>query len=446
MACKEEEQNHTAVESDEDDDEAEVLGEMNNVQLGFAEVVSPATIFPFNDGNWHDWDGGKIGGKPLWLNKRDIPSSGSIVCGVCSLPMNFLLQIYCPLDDIAQAFHRALYVFCCKKKDCIAEHSPSSRSICTLRSQLPRENSVYPYDSQDKLHPLDQSDFAETCALCGCAGISRCGACKAVSYCSKDHQKLHWKQHKNVCAVAAHDAKVKVTPPMEEYIFPEYALEVEPEDIQVASTDENQAEIDAIMQQDNVWPDAMYVEGSTDEIDEEELDGPSDAEITQKNYCEALGNSAPDRVYSKFLHRIQLGGGNQVLRYSRWTGEPLLVSGRSTTIGEADIPHCEYCGAERRFEFQVLPQLLHYLQVDRSTNLLTAPIDDGINSSGIETDNTLADTVFSNSSGKDIDWGSIDVFTCTASCSGDGCSSYLTEFSLRQPPPDILSGPHVLGR
>ena len=30
---------------------------------------------------------------------------------------------------------------------------------------------------------------------------------------------------------------------------------------------------------------------------------------------------------------------------------------------ESDIPKCESCGSERRFEFQVLPQLLNHLKV-----------------------------------------------------------------------------------
>ena len=135
-----------------------------------------------------------------------------------------------------------------------------------------------------------------------------------------------------------------------------------------------------------------------------------------------------------------------MLRYSRWTGDPLLVNSHLSDVREVGIPNCEYCGAIRRFEFQILPQLLHYLQVDHSTNLLAAPIGDTANTSDVRMERATGDTVFSNSSGKDIDWGSIDVYTCTASCSGVGCGSYVEEFSWRQPPPDALCGPHVLGR
>jgi hypothetical protein len=39
------------------------------------------------------------------------------------------------------------------------------------------------------------------CPLCDkTTNLLTCGKCKAVSYCSKEHQKMHWKQHKKVCS------------------------------------------------------------------------------------------------------------------------------------------------------------------------------------------------------------------------------------------------------
>lgn len=37
------------------------------------------------------------------------------------------------------------------------------------------------------------------CALCGIAANSKCAACSLVMYCSKEHQKAHWKKHKHEC-------------------------------------------------------------------------------------------------------------------------------------------------------------------------------------------------------------------------------------------------------
>lgn len=37
------------------------------------------------------------------------------------------------------------------------------------------------------------------CAICGVAASNKCAACSLVVYCSKEHQKAHWKKHKNEC-------------------------------------------------------------------------------------------------------------------------------------------------------------------------------------------------------------------------------------------------------
>lgn len=37
------------------------------------------------------------------------------------------------------------------------------------------------------------------CAICGITASNKCAACSLVVYCSKEHQKAHWKKHKNEC-------------------------------------------------------------------------------------------------------------------------------------------------------------------------------------------------------------------------------------------------------
>ena len=39
-----------------------------------------------------------------------------------------------------------------------------------------------------------------SCPLCGKAGLKVCSGCSRVGYCSKEHQREHWPEHKRVCA------------------------------------------------------------------------------------------------------------------------------------------------------------------------------------------------------------------------------------------------------
>lgn len=40
---------------------------------------------------------------------------------------------------------------------------------------------------------------AEVCEVCGKPAEQKCSACKSVFYCSREHQKNHWKEHMKNC-------------------------------------------------------------------------------------------------------------------------------------------------------------------------------------------------------------------------------------------------------
>ena len=248
---------HNDDDDDDDDDDVSLEDDGYDIELGFVKDITDfdaPTLFQNVD--WTKWvivyeyvlififivsyfqDNGKIGGFPNWLNKRDIPAPPDLQCGVCAEQMIFLLQLYAPLDNVKDAFHRALYLFCCHRGTCIK--SNPSLSVKAIRCQLPKNNDFYPFDPKSAvgisscqigLSTTDISQLPFLCAVCGCRAPMQCSACRTVHYCSKSHQKLHWKRcHKAQCGSDTADGTTitlkagKIAPQL--LAFPEYEIEV----------------------------------------------------------------------------------------------------------------------------------------------------------------------------------------------------------------------------
>uniref|UniRef100_A0A4X2LVJ4 Programmed cell death protein 2 n=1 Tax=Vombatus ursinus TaxID=29139 RepID=A0A4X2LVJ4_VOMUR len=265
----------------------------------------------------------------------------------------FPSKLYAPLPDRADAFHRSLFVFCCREPPCCA-------AFRVFRNQLPRKNDHYSYeppseeppDEEDNSLSLQLRSGVHLCWVCGCLGPKVCSKCHKAHYCSKDHQTLDWKLgHKQSCTTSDN---LNSAIPDHEFLFPEYEVVIETED-------------DCIPEGLEKCENSELI-GNMDEALEAELDSIAKHE------------SKEDKIFQKFKTHIALEP-DQILRYGRGI-DPIWISGENIPQ-EQDIPNCP-CGARRIFEFQVMPQLLNYLKADRL--------------------------------GRSIDWGTLAVFTCVENC------------------------------
>lgn len=171
----------------------------------------------------------------------------------------------------------------------------------------------------------------------------------------------------------------------------------------------------------------------TDDDDEEEGDTKAQAEaaaaaaggtianaddeddITEKDLEEAMealrGKAVEnDKQFIRFQRRTAAAA-DQCLRYARWPAADDEVSGPlwAATAGQAtaaDVPCCESCGGPRGFEFQVTPQMLHYL------GMLGQVLD-----TGGDTASAAGGGGSASSSKTDLTWGTLAVYTCRQSCS-----------------------------
>ncbi|RCV45212.1 hypothetical protein SETIT_9G435400v2 [Setaria italica] len=333
----------------------------------------------------------KAGGIPAWLDPVNLPSGKSSCCGFCGEPLQFVLQIYAPIEDNAAAFHRTLFVFMCPSMACLLrdqheqwshKHGNPCRSVKVFRCQLPRTNAFYSteppkHDGSDK--PLFPG--APVCHWCGTwKGDKICSSCKKARYCSEKHQALHWRTgHKNDCLqlISSSDSSKSVLPAIGKVpastSWPEFEIEIDYEaTFDSDSCDENNSK--SLVMQRHGKPDAMM-----------------------QSWMDQFEADADNKCWASFQERVSRAP-KQVLRYCREPNAKPFWALSSGCPANADIPSCSSCKGPLCYEFQIMPQLLYYFGVGNQPDSL--------------------------------DWATIAVYTCQGSC--DQSVSYKEEFAWVQ--------------
>jgi pre-rRNA-processing protein TSR4 len=425
------------VADSENDDAPSDRSSSQAIQLGFSEPIHDAEHLQkiaHRSCNYDDWDGGQIGGICVWLEPEHIPKP--IHCSNCQSPMAFICQLYAPLDSVAEAFHRSLYVFACPH---CQDHS---QSICVLRAQLPQVNPYYPDPAVDDPHWMQHRPETwdkHTCGICGMMATSRCPL-QNMFFCSKDHQKEH-KRH--VFDKQQSEDKETLTVLPSVYTMSELVVEDEP-----PST----APIDD--ERESMFPFKAVTDNSSDS--DEDLEQDDLNEIVGRQRDNSTSDVSQDPYAMAFYERLKDRPAvqTQCLRYCRWPSSDcvLWIQQKHQLMG--DPPLCEYCSATRRFEFQILPQMLHYLLAGRPSNVerpsesiaqaleqteswvQQAPpehVPPGL----IDAQQAALERIQKNlMQTATLDWGVLAVYTCTASCAPSidpELGAYCREYAWRQP-------------
>lgn len=410
--------------------------------LGFLEPSST----PFDRASFPS----KAGGLPVFLHT--LPAS-TPTCQLCGEPMRFLVQLYAPTDTShGEAFHRSLYLYVCAEAGCA--RPSGAKCVRALRAQLPRRNTLYPYNAGDP-PPAMAAEMATTqgaCAVCGGLAKTRCSATREW-YCGQKCQRRDWRMgNKEVCK-ARKEGREEDTRVAEETLrekrrmerFPEFGLETEAwsEGEESASgSDSDSEDEDAVSgsgsddgevagrdgdANDPDDPTSVDAESRQTEADSAKASGrtqpvPSDSDSEQPAPAEkptadpALAGAAgtmqdasaeelPEELFAprrardlafERFSRATRDPPDQVLRYAR--GGECVWPYAAGRLG-ADERRCVQCGGRLVFEFEVLPQMLCFLEqgtdADKRSSIeeIVGRLKDG------------------------VDWGVIAVFTCEASCS-----------------------------
>ena len=448
------------------------------MQLGFA-IPSKDIPLGHTSPQWSNWDGGKIGGRPSWLNPRDLPQDILRCRGPCDgTPLCFIVQLYCPADDVREeAFHRSIYVFACPtcfsgSSELMGKEDAYNISDCVqiLRCQLPKHNEFYPtigdsnedWDKHNSHYwaKHEQDDKLNLCAVCGQRSKGKCPK-QHKWFCCPDHQKEYLRAAKN-----SNDATAVPLRYLPSICYEsELVVEEEPQPSKQSAGTE----------------DDVKQKAKSSLFEGELTDADSNLEQSDLNAMTlseaATGVTDPSTL--AFYARMAIGGEendvrDQCLRYSRWpeSGKdeeqeddaeelgPLWLMNEKQpgfnsdkTDATAFPPTCQYCGAARAFEFQILPQMLHYLfhdpdslngndgdskqvltQAERAILLEAASkIESGVElPPGFREQHEKAlakarDALLgvpgkkraSDGSKTSLEWGTIAIYTCTASCGAE---------------------------
>lgn len=227
------------------------------------------------------------------------------------------MQVYAPIDNLSHAFHRTFFVFISPEGNRLSEPG----AVRALRCQLPRKNPFYGFHppplSETNPPPLTEEQL--------------------------NHVRLQdpwWRKPKQQLEESERPNGVKCPPLFTEH---ELVVEAEPEEDAADSiirTTSGQNQFDKSGEADN--------EG---ELPGEVLD-----------VLEAATTPAQSQ-FAEFSARIAREPA-QVLRYCFEEGALPLCPGPSPLPDPSSIPLCQLCGAPRRFEFQIMPQLLNHLGID----------------------------------------------------------------------------------
>ena len=263
----------------------------------------------------------KVGGKPAWLVPEGLPE---VKCDSCNKQMSFLLQLYAPDADNAEAFHRSLMIFCCTTCRCFLK---------CFRSQLPLVNTYYPTDSISLKDAPAQDSVIDT---------SCCDSCGM-----REHQNSICRQ------------------------LPEYGIEIEEID-EIDMRDDENCDSDSDYDDEIGASSEESISQITGQSSDMQID-ESEADLFNDFTDTAIEHDSAFRGFKKFVEEAPA---NHIVYYSIG-GSPVWITEQHQMPGQA--PACEHCHGPRRFEFQIQPQLIYHLMKRlRGFPMNAAPFEWGV--------------------------------------------------------------------
>ncbi|GAB7351335.1 hypothetical protein MBLNU459_g2025t1 [Dothideomycetes sp. NU459] len=346
----------------------------------------------------------QLGGYPTWLDQTTAPNGSLAKCKVCNNLLTLLLQLNGDLPEKFPGHERRLYLFGCRQKTCRRKEGSIRGFRATRASRLAeaeRKQQSQPAASatQQTAAPAQQKQAHIGESLFGVKATSGASSASANPFSMGSSSSA---MSANPFASASSLAAKSPQPPTAAAAdslpetFASKARISSPEPSLPATAP--QAGPPEPWPQQSAFPPAYpayYLDADYETLEEEELEIPSQARITDMDVDGEEGGSSGgggassakddlaaestmDKAFQKFADRLEQNP-EQVLRYE-FGGHPLLYNksdtvgkklssgghgaGKVQTAGKSGMPRCSNCGAERVFELQLTPHAISELEAE----------------------------------------------------------------------------------
>lgn len=351
-----------------------------DVFVGVADERSPLKV---------SWNVNKIGGLPDWMTFTEELDLQHPQCKICQGELYLVVQVYCPLTG--SVYHRTLYVFNCGKKSC----QQDSRSWSVIRTQkLAQKQQETASAHHNKSNAVENAqDWAEDADDWGSEEDEEEAETIFQSLKASNHQNNGEEKSSDSSDIVPQLNNLSVSATNKslqrasvETFFDSFYMNVfmEPE-----VDDARSGEYEQKLLMDYAESEGLSASTNWDSIFAAK---DNDVDSTKETYEKCLpshGNS----VFLKFTKRVSRCP-EQCVRYC-WSGKPLLMASLPVDFKP---PSCQFCGAARVFELQLMPSLITFLHPP---------------------------------GGKDVtlDFGTILVYTCSRNCWEDDKPAAMREES-----------------
>mmetsp|Transcript_1521 Transcript_1521/g.2737 ORF Transcript_1521/g.2737 Transcript_1521/m.2737 type:complete len:394 (+) Transcript_1521:51-1232(+) len=315
----------------------------------------------------------RLGGFPSWSNESPFPSKSHFpLCTKCSVPMPLLIQISIPKDAHRD---RTLYLFGCNNKECCLD---PQRGWIALRSLAQPETSDDTTTVDRKLESVAIEDAWNSGSESESDQLEILLHQRESNNAAKESQK-HQEVHSSIVVHRNNAKSSKQEKDAHNELrhsdtrnrtgfnqFPCFLVDFRDE---VSSK-----RCASSVSSGNRLDDSHIAELLSKYKQEESSFDQQDNSLSFGEEVYEQSTKAQDKPFRKFMKRIDQFPSQIVRIYSSVESSstemiwPVNDSVMSQVSNQTSIPKCEFCGASRFFELQLLSTSLYYLHSDQDAH------------------------------------------------------------------------------